>query len=177
MNKVRVYEVARELGMNNRELQSRIQSLGIQVRNHMSALEPAEVERVRRALEKDKAENTVEERISKTVIRRRTTGKKDPAPAVDQGRTSSPGERPSRPEVEARTSAPAPRPVAEVARVHEAPRVETPRPEVRTPAPEPEREAIVPPMYEERAVARASEPREVTPPPPPAIPPMAAVPA
>src|SRR5690606_10592825 len=54
-----------------------IQSLGIQVRNHMSALEPAEVDRVRRALEKDKAENTVEERISRTVIRRRTVGRKD----------------------------------------------------------------------------------------------------
>ena len=61
MSKVRVYEIASELGMNNRELLGRIQSLGIQVRNHMSALEPAEADRVRRALDKDKAENTVEE--------------------------------------------------------------------------------------------------------------------
>ncbi|MBX3272023.1 MAG: translation initiation factor IF-2 [Sandaracinaceae bacterium] len=95
MNKVRVYEVARELGMNNRELLGRIQSLGIQVRNHMSALEPAEVDRVRRALDKDKADNTVEERINRTVIRRRTkkspdgsdfadvaTGPAEPAPSV-----------------------------------------------------------------------------------------------
>ena len=81
MSKVRVYEVARELGMNNRELLGRIQSLGIQVRNHMSALEPAEVDRVRRALDKDKADNTVEERIRKTVIRRRTK-KKPPEPVV-----------------------------------------------------------------------------------------------
>ena len=43
MIKVRVYEVARELGLDNRELVSKIASLGIQVRNHMSALEPAEV--------------------------------------------------------------------------------------------------------------------------------------
>ena len=50
MSKVRVYEVARELSLSNRELLNRIQSLGIQVRNHMSALEPAEVDRVRRAL-------------------------------------------------------------------------------------------------------------------------------
>ena len=85
MNKVRVYEVARELGMNNRELLNRIQSLGIQVRNHMSALEPAEVDRVRRALEKDKAENTVEERIRKTVIRRRTVGKKQLARGAGRG--------------------------------------------------------------------------------------------
>ena len=78
MSKVRVYEVARELSMNNRELLGRIQSLGIQVRNHMSPLEPAEVERVRRALDKDKVDNTVETRIRTTVIRRRT--KKKPAP-------------------------------------------------------------------------------------------------
>ncbi|MBZ0121998.1 MAG: translation initiation factor IF-2 N-terminal domain-containing protein, partial [Sandaracinaceae bacterium] len=72
MTKVRVYEVARELGLDNRELLNRIASLGIQVRNHMSALEPTEIDRVKRALEKDRAENTVEERISRTVIRRRT---------------------------------------------------------------------------------------------------------
>ena len=35
MSKVRVYEVARELGLDNRELVHRIASLGIQVRNHM----------------------------------------------------------------------------------------------------------------------------------------------
>ncbi len=86
MSKVRVYEVARELGMDNRELLGRIQSLGIQVRNHMSALEPAEVDRVRRALDKDKAENTVETRIRKTVIRRRT--KKKPAPAAPEAAAS-----------------------------------------------------------------------------------------
>ena len=58
MIKVRVYEVARELGLDNRELVSKIASLGIQVRNHMSALEPAEVERIKRALDKDKHSNT-----------------------------------------------------------------------------------------------------------------------
>jgi translation initiation factor IF-2 len=71
MIKVRVYEVARELGLDNRELVSKIASLGIQVRNHMSALEPAEVERIKRALDKDKHSNTVEERIRPTVVRRR----------------------------------------------------------------------------------------------------------
>ena len=49
----------------------------------MSALEPAEVDRVRRALDKDKAENTIEERITKTVIRRRTK-KKKPARVVQR---------------------------------------------------------------------------------------------
>jgi translation initiation factor IF-2 len=71
MIKVRVYEVARELGLDNRELVSKIASLGIQVRNHMSALEPAEVDRIKRALDKDKSSNVVEERIRPTVVRRR----------------------------------------------------------------------------------------------------------
>src|SRR5512139_3296937 len=71
MIKVRVYEVARELGLDNRELVNKIASLGIQVRNHMSALEPAEVDRIKRALDKDKQSNTVEERIRPTVVRRR----------------------------------------------------------------------------------------------------------
>src|SRR5687768_10834061 len=77
-NKVRVYEVARELGMDNRELMNRFAALGIPVRNHMSALEPAEVDRVKRALEKDKAQNTVEERIRPTVVRRRTNAAPEP---------------------------------------------------------------------------------------------------
>ncbi len=131
MNKVRVYEVARELGMNNRELLNRIQSLGIQVRNHMSALEPAEVDRVRRALEKDKAENTVEERIRKTVIRRRTVGKKSSREA--QAEEARPA-----PEAEAKP----PEPVV-------APEPLPSRPAAPPPAPEPA------PVVEERPAAKA----------------------
>ncbi|MDQ3033315.1 MAG: translation initiation factor IF-2 N-terminal domain-containing protein, partial [Myxococcota bacterium] len=87
--KVRVYEVARELGMDNRELMNRFAALGIPVRNHMSALEPAEVDRVKRALEKDKAQNTVEERIRPTVVRRRTAAA-PPEPVVAAPVAASP---------------------------------------------------------------------------------------
>jgi translation initiation factor IF-2 len=83
MIKVRVYEVARELGLDNRELVSKIASLGIQVRNHMSALEPAEVERIKRALDKDKHSNTVEERIRPTVVRRRAVASPSRRPEDD----------------------------------------------------------------------------------------------
>ena len=37
MSKVRVYEVAREVGLPNRDLVQKISALGIPVRNHMSA--------------------------------------------------------------------------------------------------------------------------------------------
>ncbi|MEM7437784.1 MAG: translation initiation factor IF-2 N-terminal domain-containing protein, partial [Myxococcota bacterium] len=87
MSKVRVYEVARELGVENRDLIQRMATLGIQVRNHMSVLDPAEVDRVKRALGKDRSETLVEERIRPTVVRRKRRKKEDvveePAVAVE----------------------------------------------------------------------------------------------
>ncbi len=80
MNKVRVYEVARELGLDNRELVNKIATMGIQVRNHMSILDASDVDRLKRHLEKEKAENIVTEKIRPTVVRRRTVVK--PAAAV-----------------------------------------------------------------------------------------------
>ena len=82
MSKVRVYEVARELGVANRDLIQRMATLGIQVRNHMSVLDPAEVDRVKRALDKDRSETLVEERIRPTVVRRKRRKKSDEAQAA-----------------------------------------------------------------------------------------------
>ncbi|MCZ6806393.1 MAG: translation initiation factor IF-2 [Deltaproteobacteria bacterium] len=79
MSKVRVYEVARELGVENRDLIQRIATLGIQVRNHMSVLDPAEVDRVKRALGRDRSETLIEERIRPTVVRRKRRKKSDEA--------------------------------------------------------------------------------------------------
>jgi translation initiation factor IF-2 len=70
MSKQRVYEVARDLGVDQADLVKRVAVLGIQVRNHMSALEPADVERVKRAYEKDKADKKVET-VRAGVVRRR----------------------------------------------------------------------------------------------------------
>jgi translation initiation factor IF-2 len=70
--KVRVYEVAKEIGMPGKDLVSRIQSMGIDVKNHMSSLDVEEVQRVKRLLEKERQANLVEERLSPTVIRRRS---------------------------------------------------------------------------------------------------------
>src|SRR5690349_9430913 len=74
VQKVRVYEVAKDVGLSNKDLVDKIRALGIEVKNHMSALEPDDVARVRRALEKERQENTVVERIQPTVIRRRSKG-------------------------------------------------------------------------------------------------------
>jgi translation initiation factor IF-2 len=70
--KLRVYEVARDLGMDNKTLVALLQSNGVpDVRNHMSAVGADVVERIKRQLEKPKAPTTVEERIHATVVKRR----------------------------------------------------------------------------------------------------------
>ena len=85
MSKVRVYEVARELSLENNDLMKRLATLGIQVRNHMSALDTTEIDRVKRSIEKDKAENTVETKLRAGVVRRRTVAqpaREEPAVAT-----------------------------------------------------------------------------------------------
>src|SRR5215813_14433129 len=75
VQKVRVYEMAKDVGLSNKDLVDKIRGLGIEVKNHMSALEPDDVARVRRALDKERQEHTVVERIQPTVIRRRNSTK------------------------------------------------------------------------------------------------------
>ncbi|HXI59262.1 MAG TPA: translation initiation factor IF-2 [Polyangia bacterium] len=79
--KVRVYEVAKELGIANRDLVTKIRAMGIEVANHMSHLEPGELDRIRRSLDRERQESLVEERLNDTVIRRRSKGA-PPAPAA-----------------------------------------------------------------------------------------------
>ena len=69
---MRVYEIAREVGLPNKELIAKIRALGLEVNNHMSSLDPDAVARVRRSLERERVENTVTKRLSSTVLRRRS---------------------------------------------------------------------------------------------------------
>jgi translation initiation factor IF-2 len=139
--KLRVYEVARDLGLENRELINRMVALGIQVRNHMSALEPAEIDRVKRSLEKDKTQTVVEERIRPTVVRRRTKKREDGdvEPEV----------------VEAKVAAPEPEPPLESAPVPQQER-----------APAPVRRAPPAPMAQQRAEEAARVAAQLLAPPP-----------
>ncbi|MCC7536591.1 MAG: translation initiation factor IF-2 [Deltaproteobacteria bacterium] len=82
MNKIRIYEIAKELGLDNKELVAKVASLGIEVRNHMTALDPLDADRVRRAMEKEKSENLVEERIRPGVVKRRVIGGPSASTAV-----------------------------------------------------------------------------------------------
>ena len=61
---------------------TKVRALGIDVANHMSHLEPADVDRVRRAVERERQESLVEERLNDTVIRRRSKTAAGGAPAA-----------------------------------------------------------------------------------------------
>ncbi len=72
MSKKRVYELAKELGIENKELIGRLEKLGIAVKSHSSSLEDSDVERVRKDFLSTEAREVVEKRIKSTVIRRRS---------------------------------------------------------------------------------------------------------
>ncbi len=76
MSKRRVYEIAKELGVESKELVQRIRALGIPVSNHMSTLEDEQVERIKQAFGRSSQRTTETRQIRPTVVRRRTVGDK-----------------------------------------------------------------------------------------------------
>ncbi|MDO9514635.1 MAG: translation initiation factor IF-2 [Syntrophales bacterium] len=78
MSKIRVYELAKELGIENKDLITRLEKLGIAVKAHSSSLEDSDVERVRTEFALGEKDAIVEERVKKTVIRRRAVRQSTP---------------------------------------------------------------------------------------------------
>src|SRR6188474_1030759 len=81
---MRVYEIAKEVGIPNKDLIAKIRALGLEVNNHMSSLDADDVARIKRSLEKEKqlvAQPQQTQRLSTggsgtTVLRRRSSGDK-----------------------------------------------------------------------------------------------------
>ncbi|MCK4535100.1 MAG: translation initiation factor IF-2 N-terminal domain-containing protein, partial [Syntrophobacterales bacterium] len=71
MSKIRVYELAKDLSIENNDLIARLEKLGIAVKAHSSSLEESDVERVRKEFALGEKNAIVEKRVKKTVIRRR----------------------------------------------------------------------------------------------------------
>ena len=71
MSKKRVYELAKDMGLENKELISRLEKIGIAVKSHSSTLEESDMERIRAELFVQEPKEIVEKRIKSTVIRRR----------------------------------------------------------------------------------------------------------
>jgi translation initiation factor IF-2 len=95
---MRVYEIAKEIGIPNKDLIAKIRALGLEVNNHMSSLDADDVARIKRSLEKEKASVTAPAQTQKlssgTVLRRRSSGDKAegdaPAPSSGSAATAAP---------------------------------------------------------------------------------------
>jgi len=190
---MRVYEIAKEVGIPNKDLIAKIRALGLEVNNHMSSLDADDVARIKRSLEKEKASVAAPAQTQKlssgTVLRRRSSGDKAEAAAETAAPTPPPAETVvRRRKVVEETPAPVetkPAPVAEAPRVQvrrpavvepPAPIVEAQPAPVRVEAPQPRRVERVEeeqrPVVEAKPapVERRSEPKieVVTEAPPPA---------
>ncbi len=80
MGKLKVHELAKELGMQSKELVDRLINMGYSVKNHMSTLEDMEVNEIKNKLNKketkasDKTQNKKEKKpIAPVIIRREVT--------------------------------------------------------------------------------------------------------
>src|SRR5450631_2264146 len=94
MSKVRVYEVAKQLNLDPKQVVVLFQQIGINdVRNHMSSVEPEAIERVKRHLEKQKTHDVVEERVRFGVVKRRAIAKPAPEPSVREIPAAAPSVR------------------------------------------------------------------------------------
>ncbi|OIN95325.1 MAG: translation initiation factor IF-2 [Deltaproteobacteria bacterium CG1_02_45_11] len=71
MAKIRVYELARELNMQNQALLEKLSAMHISVKSHMSSLDDETVLRVKKDLFSPKTETVETTRVKPTVIRRR----------------------------------------------------------------------------------------------------------
>jgi translation initiation factor IF-2 len=87
MAKIRVYQLAKELGLENTEMIDKLKSLGFEVKNHMSTLSEGEVDRIRSDYTKTEEVKVDEIRVKPGIIRRRKKAAEVPeeveaAPAV-----------------------------------------------------------------------------------------------
>nr|HPH69707.1 translation initiation factor IF-2 N-terminal domain-containing protein [Kofleriaceae bacterium] len=84
---MRVYEIAKEVGIPNKDLLVKIRALGLEVNNHMSSLGEDDVARIKRSLEKEKQGGAVEaaapaKPAAATVVRRRSKADGEGEPVV-----------------------------------------------------------------------------------------------
>src|SRR6185503_3089175 len=168
--RLRVYELAKDLNVQPKDLVAKVRAMGIEVANHMSHLESVDVDRVRRAVDRERLENLEEVRLNDTVIRRRSksavAGSAGSAASGASGASGGPAARPSAPSAPPPPVAapPAPRAPEPAAPVAPAPEVSTQR-HVRE-------EVVI-----ERPAPRPSAAPPAAAAPPPAAPAMAAKPA
>ncbi|MGD8561885.1 MAG: translation initiation factor IF-2 [Desulfarculaceae bacterium] len=165
MAKMRVYELAKELKLDSKELVRQLIEMGYDVRNHMSTLTEDEAQAVRDKLLESRSEVVQEKRISKRVIRRRRKKIEAPPEAEAAEEEEAAAEAGPAPEAEPAAAAEpeveAPAQPEEVAAAEPAPEGGEPQPEeaeaLAQPA-EPEQEPELPAAVEEAAPEPEPEP-------------------
>src|SRR5664280_2504315 len=70
MSKIRVYELAQKMGIDNKELMARLHAIGVEVKSHSSVVEEADANKLT-APPPVKDDIKDEVRVTTTVIRRR----------------------------------------------------------------------------------------------------------
>ncbi len=88
MAKKRVHELAKELGLENKDLIAHLEKIGITVKSHSSSLEDSDVERIKGELLAREPRQIVEERIKTTVIRRRAVRAPMEEPQVEEAKAT-----------------------------------------------------------------------------------------
>lgn len=153
MRKIRVYELAKEAEMENKDLVAKLVELGYAVKSHSSTLDQDEVQEIRQKLGIG-VTTTEEKRIQgkgrTTIIRRRTktvAAEEAPETVPAAEEPEAPAEEaavePVAPEAEAPAEEPAPA-VAEAKQVEEEPAVQKTTPEAQPAGPEEQPEAVEP---------------------------------
>ena len=71
MAKIRIYELARDLNVTNKELLEKIRNMDIDVKSHMSSLDDEAVTRIKKNLLGSPKKEVEETRIKPSIIRRR----------------------------------------------------------------------------------------------------------
>jgi translation initiation factor IF-2 len=92
MPKKRVYELAKEMGLENKDLIALLERIGITVKSHSSSLEDDEVERIQNELQAKEPKQIVEQRIKSTVIRRRAVRAPEEVQADEEALEETPQE-------------------------------------------------------------------------------------
>jgi translation initiation factor IF-2 len=144
MAKIRVYELARELNLKNKQLLEKLQQMQIEVASHMSSLDEEAVVRIKQNLFGRQEKVSRDTRVKPTVIRRR------PKAGALAEEEAPPAETPA-PEEVAPEPAPGADKVPPIAETPEAPRTaaaEPPAPEAPLVAVEPEAAPVAEPGQE-----------------------------
>src|SRR5262245_19880539 len=110
---MRVYEIAKEVGIPNKDLIAKIRALGLEVNNHMSSLDADDVARIKRSLEKEKqsvAQPQQTQRLAPggTVLRRRSSGDRPADGSADDRSGEREPARARTPQIEPERHHPAP---------------------------------------------------------------------